>query len=156
MSTAAIELREGDARDLDRVDRMMAAAFDPRWGEAWTRNQVIGILALPGVWLTIAEGAEGAIGFALLRATLDEAELLLLAVVPEARRRGAGAALLRGAIADCAARGVASLHLEVRDGNAATKLYSKNGFTKIGERRDYYRGVDGRSYSALTLRKATR
>lgn len=155
MSTAAIELREGDARDLDRVDRMMAAAFDPRWGEAWTRNQVIGILALPGVWLTVAEDAGSAAGFALSRATLDEAELLLLAVVPQARRRGVGAALLRGAIADCAARGVVSLHLEVRDGNAATRLYSKNGFAKVGERRDYYRGVDGKSYSALTLRRAT-
>lgn len=156
MSTLAIDLREGDARDLDRVDRMMAAAFDPRWGEAWTRNQMVGILSLPGVWLTIADRAGRSVGFALTRAALDEAELLLLAVVPEARGGGIGAALVRSVLADCATRGVTSLHLEVRNGNEAIKLYSKNGFAKVGERRDYYRGIDGKSYSALTLKRSTR
>jgi ribosomal-protein-alanine N-acetyltransferase len=156
MSTAAIDLREGDVRDLDRIDRMMADAFDPRWGEAWTRNQVIGILAVPGVWLTIAEQAGQAVGFALVRGVLDEAELLLLAVVTDARRKGVGAALLRSVVGDCALRGIVSLHLEVRDGNDAIKLYRNSGFTKIGERRDYYRGPNGQSYSALTLQRATR
>jgi ribosomal-protein-alanine N-acetyltransferase len=156
MSTAAIDLREGDVRDLDRIDRLMGQAFDPRWGEAWTRNQVIGILAVPGVWLTIAELHGQAVGFALVRGVLDEAELLLLAVVPEARRGGVGAALLRSVVADCAARGIVSLHLEVRDGNDAIKLYRNAGFSKVGERPDYYRGPNGASYSALTLRRATR
>lgn len=153
MSTAAVDLREGDVRDLDRVDRIMADAFDPRWGEAWTRSQVIGILAVPGVWLTIAELNGGAVGFALTRGVLDEAELLLLAVAPEARRRGVGAALLRAVMADCAARKISRIHLEVRAGNDAIKLYRNSGFSKIGERRDYYRGVDGRTYSALTLHR---
>jgi ribosomal-protein-alanine N-acetyltransferase len=153
MSTAAIDLREGDVRDLDRVDRIMADAFDARWGEAWTRNQVIGILAVPGVWLTIAELNGQAVGFALTRGVLDEAELLLLAVMPEARRRGVGAALLRAVMADCATRKISRIHLEVRAGNDAIKLYTSSGFSKIGERRDYYRGVDGRTYSALTLHR---
>ena len=153
MSTAAIDLRDGDVRDLDRVDRIMADAFDPRWGEAWTRSQVIGILAVPGVWLTIAEMAGRAVGFALTRGVLDEAELLLIAVDSDARRRGVGAALLRSVMADCTARKISSLHLEVRAGNDAIKLYANAGFSKIGERRDYYRGFDGRTYSALTLHR---
>ncbi len=156
MSTAAVDLREGDVRDLDRIDRMMADAFDPRWGEAWTRNQVIGILAVPGVWLTIAERGGRSAGFALVRGVLDEAELLLLAVIPEMRRRGVAAALLRSVVGDCAFRGITSLHLEVREGNDAINLYRNSGFTKVGERRDYYRGADGRSYAALTLRRETR
>ena len=153
MSTAAIDLREGDIRDLGTVDRIMADAFDPRWGEAWTKGQVIGILAVPGVWLTIAESAGKPVGFALVRGVLDEAELLLLAVAPEMRRRGVGSALLRGIVADCAHRKIASLHLEVRAGNDAIKLYAISGFSKIGERRDYYRGPEGQSYSALTLQR---
>ena len=156
MSTAAVDLREGDVRDLDRIDRLMADAFDPRWGEAWTRNQVIGILSVPGVWLTIAELNGRAVGFALTRGVLDEAELLLLAVIPEVRRKGVGAALLRSVVADSVVRGIASLHLEVRDGNDAIKLYRNSGFSKVGERRDYYRGPNGQSYSAITLRRATR
>ncbi len=153
MSTAALDLREGDVRDLDKVDRIMAEAFDPRWGEAWTRGQVIGILAVPGVWLTIAESAGKAVGFALTRGVLDEAELLLLAVSPAARRRGVGSALLRSVLADCAQRKIGALHLEVRSGNDAMKLYSNAGFSKIGERRDYYRGPEGQTYSALTLHR---
>ena len=153
MSTAAIGLREGDIRDLDKVDRIMGDAFDHRWGEAWTRNQVIGILAVPGVWLTISESDGRAVGFALTRGVLDEAELLLLAVAPNIRRRGVGKALLRSVLADCAHRKIASLHLEVRSGNDAIKLYTNAGFSKIGERRDYYRGNEGQTYSALTLHR---
>jgi ribosomal-protein-alanine N-acetyltransferase len=153
MSTAAIDLRDGDVRDLDRVDRIMADAFDPRWGEAWTRSQVVGILALPGVWLTIAEVGGRASGFALTRSVLDEAELLLLAVAPEMRRRGVGNALLRAVIADCANRKISALHLEVRAGNDAIKLYNNASFTKIGERPDYYRSPAGQKYSAITLHR---
>jgi ribosomal-protein-alanine N-acetyltransferase len=73
--------------------------------------------------------------------------------MPEARRRGVGAALLRAVMADCATRKISRIHLEVRAGNDAIKLYSNSGFAKIGERRDYYRGADGRTYSALTLHR---
>jgi ribosomal-protein-alanine N-acetyltransferase len=156
VSTVAIDLREGDVRDLDRVDLIMADAFDPRWGEAWTRSQVIGILAMPGVWLTIAEMAGKPVGFALTRGVLDDAELLLLAVMPSARRHGVGAALLRSVIADSAEKNIGALHLEVREGNDAIQLYRNAGFAKVGERRDYYRGANGQSYSALTLHRSTR
>ena len=55
MSTMVrVDLRHGVVADLPIVDQMMQAAFDPRFGEAWTRNQVLGLLAMPGVWLTIA------------------------------------------------------------------------------------------------------
>ena len=151
-----LALRAGGVRDIDAVQRIMDEAFDPRFGEAWTRNQVIGILAMPGVWLTLAERDGSTVGFALLRAVVDEAELLLLAVSPVARRRGVGGGLVRSAIMDCADRGITAIHLEVRDGNDALKLYTASGFHKIGERRNYYRGVDGRSYSALTLHRPIR
>lgn len=152
-ATATICLRDGDVRDLDLVNAIMSEAFDPRFGEAWTRNQVLGILAMPGVRLTMAEMSGMGIGFALVRTVTDESELLLLAVAPGVQRHGVGAALLRGVIADCADRKVTMLHLEVRAGNDAMKLYNKSGFTKVGERRDYYRGTNGQSYSALTLHR---
>ena len=131
----------------------------PDWKRAWRWLSVHALAVtgmLPGVWLTIAELGGRAVGFALTRGVLDEAELLLLAVTPDSRRKGVGAALLRSVIADCAARGVGALHLEVRDGNDAIKLYKQAGFSKVGERCDYYRGSDGGSYSALTLRRPTR
>ena len=147
-----IDLRSGAVADLGVIDLLMRDAFDPRFGEAWTHNQVLGLLAMPGVWLTIAElGGEPA-GFALSRRVLDEAELLLLATTPALRRRGVAAALLRAVIVDAGLQGARTLHLEVRDGNAAIKLYRMAGFAKVGERRHYYRGVDGKAFDALTYR----
>lgn len=148
-----IDLRTGTAVDLPIVDRLMQQAFDARFGEAWTHNQVLGLLAMPGVWLTLATLGEEPAGFALSRRVLDEAELLLLATVPQFRRRGVGAALLRSIIADASAQGAQTLHLEVRSGNEAIKLYGAAGFAKVGERHQYYRGPLGQAFDALTYRR---
>ncbi|WP_353204815.1 GNAT family N-acetyltransferase [Sphingomonas sp.] len=154
MSTMVrIDLRSGAVADLAVIDRLMRAAFDPGFGEAWTHNQVLGLMAMSGVWLTIAEIGSEPAGFALSRRVLDEAELLLLATAPMFRRRGVGAALLRSVISDSRMQGARTLHLEVREGNDAIKLYRAVGFDKVGERRHYYRGVDGRAFDALTYRR---
>lgn len=147
-----IEIVEGSARDVAIVERLMGEAFDPRFGEAWTRNQCLGVLALPGVWLRLARLDGAPAGFALTRLVLDEAELLLLATRPEARRCGVGAALLRAATEEARTRGAKSLHLEVRAGNDAVKLYRTAGFVKVGERRGYYRGKTGQIFDAQTYR----
>ncbi|CAN5310552.1 hypothetical protein BH10PSE15_BH10PSE15_09870 [soil metagenome] len=149
----AVDLRGGSVADLGIVDQIMHAAFDPRYGEAWTRNQCIGILSMPGVWLTIASVGGESAGFALSRLVVDEAELLLLATLPRLRRRGVGGALLRSVVADSMTRGAVSLHLEVRDGNGAIHLYRDSGFSKVGERLRYYRGTDGHAYDAFTFRR---
>ena len=151
---SVIELRTGGTADLAVVEAVMAEAFDPRFGEAWTRGQCLGIMALPGVWLTIAAIDGRIAGFALSRIILDEAELLLLATAPGYRRRGVGAALVRSVIADAQARGAATLHLEVRDGNDAIKLYRAAHFAKVGERRAYYRGNNGQVSDAFTYRRS--
>lgn len=149
-----IELTGGSARDLPIVDRLMQAAFDARYGEAWTSGQCLGVMAMPGVWLTLANLDERPAGFALTRAVADEAELLLLAADPRQRRAGIGSALLRSVLADAAARGVSRVHLEVRADNPAVAFYTSHGFTKVGERRDYYRGTDGQRRDAHTYSKS--
>lgn len=148
MATRALTLRLAGARDIGAVDALMGQAFDPRYGEAWTRGQCLGVLAMPGVTLMLAEVEDEAAGFAMTRRVLDEAELLLLAVAPEHRGHGVGGALLRAAAAEMTAGGCDKLHLEVRAGNPATRLYLAHGFAKIGERRGYYRGVDGLLHDA--------
>lgn len=150
MSARLIDLRAGDASDLPEVSALMADAFDPRFGEAWTLNQCLGMLSLAGVWLTLAYDRGRLAGFALARAVAGDGELLLLAVRPAKRGHGIGAALLRSVIADAEARSATRLHLEVRAGNDAVNLYRANGFIKVGERRDYYRGITGQSFDAHT------
>lgn len=146
-----IELREGGVQDLPSVGRIMQAAFDPAYGEAWTQPQCMGMMALSGVWLLVASIGGRDCGFAMARAMLDEAELLLLATSPGVRGRGVGGALLRAVIAESRNRGATKLHLEVRAGNGAIRLYHREGFEKVGERRGYYRGTSGEALDALTL-----
>lgn len=147
-----IAIRDAGGDDMDAVMAIMGAAFEPTYGEAWTRSQCAGILPMAGVSLRLAtSGDGGVIGFALMRAIADEAELLLIAVDPAAQQRGVGAALVEDFIAFAATRGARRLHLEVRDGNSAILLYERAGFSLVGRRRDYYRGSDGHKRDALTL-----
>lgn len=148
MSLNFVELREGGVQDVSAVAAIMQDAFDPRYGEAWTAAQCLGMMALPGVWLVIASLDDQDVGFALSRVAGPEAELLLLATRRSARSRGVGSALLRSVIAEAKARGVEDLHLEVRSGNDAVRLYQREGFAKVGERHYYYRGRDGNSHDA--------
>ena len=141
----------GSAADLDEVMEKMARAFDPCFDEAWTRGQCAGILSFSGVWLLLARVEGRPAGFALARAMADEAELLLLAVQPTARRAGIGRRMLEAVIAEAHARGAARLHLEMREGNPALFLYEGAGFHQVGRRPSYYRGKDGRVLDAITL-----
>lgn len=145
------DLRSGAPKDLNSVAQIMQEAFDARYGEGWTTAQCMGILSLPGAWLTVASIDGQDAGFALSRAILDDAELLLLATRPSARRRGVAGALLRSVIAECGTRNCTRLHLEVRAGNEAIELYRREGFEKIGERPRYYRGKSGQLFDALTF-----
>ena len=69
--------------ELDAIMRIMDSAFDPQWGEAWTRNQVSSALMLSNTHATlIAASGEDlrdpaeAEGFAIVRAAPGEEEIL--------------------------------------------------------------------------------
>ena len=83
-------------------------------------------------------------GFLLGRVVADEAELLTLAVAPEARRMGLGRALLAEFAHTSTARGAREAFLEVASDNApAIALYASAGWQRAGTRRDYYApGID--------------
>ncbi|HEX8063228.1 MAG TPA: ribosomal protein S18-alanine N-acetyltransferase [Allosphingosinicella sp.] len=151
--TGAVALAEGGPADLAAVMRVMEDSFDPAFGEAWTAPQCAGLLPMSGVWLSVAREGEAVIGFALGRVVRDEAELLLLAVHRSSQGKGVGQMLLERFGAVAASKGAEQLHLEVREGNHAVRLYSRNGYREVGRRRNYYRGEDGQLFDALTLAK---
>lgn len=149
----AIRIDVGTSEDLDAVMEVMDRAFGTQFGEAWTRSQLAGILPMAGVVLTIASDAQSAdtIGFSLVRAVADESELLLLAVRPEHHRQGIGRRLLDHFMAQVRDWGVVRVHLEVREGNPAVRMYREAGFEPVGRRRNYYHAADGERFDAITL-----
>lgn len=154
MSAADVSLSEGGLADLAAVMAVMEDSFDPRFGEAWTASQLAGLLPLPGVWLILAWRDDQVVGFALNRAVAGEAELLLLAVRSQDQGCGIGKTLLEQFMDSARSRGATLFHLEVRDGNHAVTLYERAGFRLVGRRPNYYAGVDGQSFDALTLGKS--
>lgn len=154
----AIRLVDGNSEDLSAVMTVMNAAFDPGFGEAWTRSQCAGILPMSGVSLMLAQdnGESAPIGFSLFRTVAGEAELLLLAVSPQHQHRGVGRLLLEEFVERARSAGAHRVHLEVRDGNPAVRMYLLAGFKSAGRRPNYYRGSDGRQFDAITLGRTLR
>ena len=144
--------------DIDRIMAVMRTAFDPAFGEAWSRAQVENSL-LMGNTRYVLIGTDGAApaecapvaGFAMLRNVLDEDELLLFAIAPEWRRRGLGRCLLTIVLNQAKAAGKTRVFLEMRRGNTAESLYRAQGFKPIGERPKYYRSDAGDRIDAVTF-----
>jgi ribosomal-protein-alanine N-acetyltransferase len=156
MATPAIRddvrIGRGFSEDLDCVMAVMDRAFGKKFGEAWTRSQLAGILPMAGVAMMLArDGANEAIGFSLFRTVADESELLLIAVLPENHRRGIGRMLLDDFLERARGDGVTRVHLEVRDGNPAVTMYCEAGFSPVGRRRNYYHAPSGKRFDAITL-----
>jgi len=144
--------------DIDRIMAVMERAFDPEFGEAWTRRQVEDALLLGNCYYELID-AHGhppevdvaAAGFSLSRHSLDEEELLLFAVDPAHRRKGLGLTMLFALSRAAKARGARRLLLEMRRGNPAESLYRAFGFKPIGERPNYYRMAGGMRIDAITF-----
>lgn len=148
-----VRIECGTSEDLDSVMAVMNSAFGRRFGEAWTRSQLAGILPMGGVSLILAreDRDEATVGFCLSRTVADESELLLLAVAPTHHRRGVGRSLLADFMERARNDEVARVHLEVRDGNPAVAMYRNAGFSPVGKRRNYYHAPDGQRFDAITL-----
>jgi ribosomal-protein-alanine N-acetyltransferase len=148
-----VRIAQGSADHLGPVMKVMDGAFGDRFGEAWTRSQLSGILPMAGVSLTLAvdRAREAVLGFSLVRSVADEAELLLIAVLPGEQRRGVGGLLLEQFLEQARDEKVRRVHLEVRDGNPAIAMYLRAGFSPVGRRRNYYHAANGKRYDAITL-----
>lgn len=139
------------ADDIDKIMAVMQTAFDPAYGEAWTRRQVEDAMLIGNCHWRIEEVLGEPAGFTLSRFGFEEEELLLIGVSPDFRRRGIGQKLLQACKTDAKARGARQLLLEMRSDNPAVHLYRQNGFVQIGTRKNYYRTLAGNRLDAITF-----
>ena len=145
------EIRALNVREVDHIMPVMTCAFDSDFNEAWSRDQVIGALIMPGTRLISVDHENISHGFALTRTVLDECELLLIGVSPEMRGQGLGRQLIKYVMIEARVAGVRKLFLEVRITNSALAFYKQLHFTVIGERPNYYVSKCGERLNALTM-----
>lgn len=142
-----LNIREIGLEDLAAVAALEAASFpDP-----WSRSDFAELLAAPLVQGWSIWERTSLVGYIVIRTVEDEAEVLNLAVAPDARRRGMAGRLLGQAIEALRLDGVHSVYLEVRRSNSAAQaLYRGRGFSLVGVRQGYYRKPEE---DALVLRR---
>ena len=115
----------------------------------WSEAEFSSLLTGAGVF-TLG----GPQGFVLGRAIAGEAEVLTLAVAPEARRQGIARGLMEGFARKVVESGAETAFLEVAEDNAAAiGLYLSLGYTASGRRRRYFQTPDGKSLDALVMTK---
>jgi ribosomal-protein-alanine N-acetyltransferase len=143
-------VRTAAPRDAQSLAALHARAFD----HPWLVTAIADLLSGEGVIGLMAEDATGPLGFVLARVVAGEAEILTIAVDPSHRRSGLGGYLLAAASDLATQQGGEALFLEVSvDNQAALALYDQAGFVRVGLRRGYYSGADGRTVDALVLRR---
>jgi len=113
----------------------------------WSAAEFAALKARPECFVVTAPG-----GFLVASAVAGEAEVLTLAVAPDARRRGIARGLVAGFLAVAAARGAQVAFLEVAADNAAAlALYQALGFAVAGRRKGYYRTPEGTRIDAVVM-----
>jgi ribosomal-protein-alanine N-acetyltransferase len=152
--TDAVRLATARVGDLSAVMRVMDAAFEPAYGEAWSAAQLLTLFALPSARVALAWNGDQPCGFSAARIAGPESELLLLAVDPAARGRGVGKQLMDDWQQWAASEGADDYFLEMRADNDAVHLYESAGFAECGRRSAYYRGGDGVLRDAITMRRS--
>lgn len=136
-----VPLAPGDA---DTLAKLHAECFDVPWNAAAFQS----LLSGPGVF---GWGVPDA-AFILARVAAGEGEILTLATLPRARRRGHAKDLVHAAARDAVDVGAIEMFLEVASDNLpALALYSGLGFARAGQRPRYYEEPDG-AKDALILR----
>ena len=134
---SGVSFRTLSLPDLDWLCEAEKRCFP---GDPWSRAMLEGSLTSPGVSFFGAERDGALLGYTALQTAADEAEILNLAVLPEARCAGLGGRLLDMALQAARQRGAAHCYLEVRVSNEpAIRLYRSRNFVPVGRRKHYYK-----------------
>ena len=140
-------ITEMNAAHVPQVAKLERICFADPWSEKSVASELDNKWAL---WLVAVED-DRVIGYIGSQTSIDETDVMNVAVHPDFRRRGIAECLINRLVDELKQRGIHALMLEVRSSNApAITLYEKLGFVQVGCRKNYYRNP---KEDALILRK---
>jgi [ribosomal protein S18]-alanine N-acetyltransferase len=142
---------------LERLDSGLAGAMEAvhrrSFPRPWSSSDLRSLAEAAHCHGVAARCGELLVGFIIISAAADEAEIITIAVDDMWRQRGVGRALLEEAVAEAGRRGARAMLLEVGVMNeAAQALYERAGFVTVGRRKNYYKGPGG-TEDALIMRR---
>ena len=123
------------AASIDAVAAIEAECFS----HPWSKKSLEESLEKENSLFLVAVEDEKVIGYVGMEVIVDEGYIFNVAVSADYRRRGVGYALVRELVTYSMKNSLCFITLEVRESNSsAISLYSKFGFIKAGERKNYY------------------
>jgi putative acetyltransferase len=146
--------READVRDAALVAAAVAEedflGLEPPVDVDARVERYRGLIEHHALW--VLQHEERVVGYAAAPESVPGVRSIGMAILPEARGRGGGRALLKAVQDDARANDVHKISLEVWTDNArAIALYASAGFEVEGLRREHYRRKDGRLRSTLIM-----
>lgn len=129
-----IEIKHYDGQEnlAEAVLAVMESVYET---SPWTLEQIASSMSSQDEEYYLAYEGQELVGFLAVQTVLDEMEILQIAVRADFQRMGIASQLM-AAVMDWEG----DIFLEVRESNSAAQaLYTRQHFTKIGKRKDYYR-----------------
>lgn len=134
-----LEIKKMLISDLDNISETLTTCFD----DFWNYNILKSELKNNNSQYIVAKIGKNIVGFAGIIDTLDQMEITNIVVRKDMRHKGIGNTLLNELIKISIKNNKNTIFLEVNSNNLfAIKLYEKNGFKKVGLRKNYYNNTD--------------
>ncbi|MDO5015397.1 MAG: tRNA (adenosine(37)-N6)-threonylcarbamoyltransferase complex dimerization subunit type 1 TsaB [Eubacteriales bacterium] len=164
---AKVKIRQAGPEDVDSVHRIELACFSTPWSRKSLLHQLDPENKITRLFVACREAeskdeselkseeqndevdtiagyqspksAEEILAYGGYTLHFDEAEILNIAVLDQARQKGVGRKLLTHLMRNAMSRGAERMTLEVRESNEpARRLYDSMGFKPCGRRKNYY------------------
>ncbi|HFI0077069.1 TPA: ribosomal protein S18-alanine N-acetyltransferase [Streptococcus suis] len=129
-----IEIKHYDGQEnlAESILAVMQSVYEQ---SPWTLEQIASSMDSQDEDYYLAYEGQELVGFLAVQTVLDEMEILQIAVKADFQRMGIASQLM-AAVMDWDG----DIFLEVRESNSAAQdLYTRQYFTQIGKRKDYYR-----------------
>lgn len=128
-------IKKATLENLEDIFKIEESVFAHPWSLGSLKN----LLEDENSVAFVAVDNEVICGYCGVNTILDEGYITNVAVLENYRNQGIGRMLVNALLDFAKEKSLAFLTLEVRKSNTpAINLYSKNGFEKVGERKNYY------------------
>lgn len=133
-----LKIKKMTLNDLNSIQNILFTEFD----NFWTYSAFMQELKCENSYFILAQNENNEIvGFAGLKAIIDEADIMNIVVKKSFRHNGIGSTLLENLINYAKSLNLKTVTLEVNEHNlSAIRLYDKFNFDHIGIRKKYYNG----------------
>ena len=141
MATQDISMQFAQSSDATALASLSRDLIEEGLGWRYRAQSVRQLIADPETVTLVARAGEAVAGFGIMKFGESRAHLVLLAVRPVFQRRGIARRMILWLVESAATAGVASIHVELRAGNAgAYALYRVTGFAETLRLPGYYSG----------------